>query len=142
MKRHLIIAAMTMLSAIAPAHAGNDGAGAENAAGRVESVMVRDAHEAWVKVWLPANRARGSRSDLFQVPEDVTLERGDIVMVQTAGHGLDNPAAGGNRITSVLARHDTLYAMLFEISVGGARGSYKLPNGAEGFEPVVFNPAE
>ena len=156
MKRNLMIAAIAMSATIAPAYAGQDEG--QSAAGRVETVMVKEARglyiekklvrkaedkEVWVEVRFPGSGMNGAQTDLFQVPENATLERGDIVVAEVADQSprVFSLIADVNRVTSLVARHDTLYALLFDMGTRRAASApYALPVSAAALGSAAFNP--
>ena len=132
MNRKLIFATIAAAVAIAPAYADNTGDHGQAAAGRVETVLVKEARgffiekkllrktddkEIWVEVRFPASYLSGPDTNVFQVPENVALERGDIVMAEIADQSprVFKLIAGENQVTSLVAKRDTLQALLFDV---------------------------
>jgi len=160
MNRKLIFTAIAAVTAIASAHAGQNDASGQAAAGRVETVMVKQARgffiekkllrktddkEVWVEVRFPATYLNGPDTNVFQVPENTTLERGDIVMAEVADQSprVFKLLAGENQVTSLVARHDTLQALLFDVrSRRVAYNPYTQTYADSGGNTVIGNPSE
>ena len=122
----LVLAAVTMP---APAQ--------QNAAiGKVETIYVRESKDLyyekkivrrpegkqlWAEIRLPGQIQDGTRGELAQLPANAVIERGDLVEIRVAEsmpQGLPL-LADVTRVTTLVAKNDTLQAMVFGLP--GAR---------------------
>jgi hypothetical protein len=109
------------------AQAGGDG----DVIGRVETVYVRESRDFFIEkkllrktagkeLWVAVNVAQESKSELYRMPADVKIERGDMVATQAGDskfHSM-NLVPQGNRVTELVAPRDTLMAMSSGLSTG------------------------
>jgi hypothetical protein len=130
MKLNKILAGLLISGAIVStiAHAG--GATADSDIGKVDAVYVREARglfiekkllhhsegkEVWVDVRGPMTVADKTTGEMFKVPADLAIERGDLVATQAgdeSGRFL-NLIPIPNKVTQLVAPHDSLMAMMF-----------------------------
>lgn len=100
--------------------------------GKVENVYVRQSNnfyiektlvrrpannEQWTEVRFAAPLADGRKSEIVRLPDATTVERGDLVSAQLAEkrdfvRGLIPEVS---RMVSLVAKHDTLAAMMFDL---------------------------
>jgi hypothetical protein len=136
MRAKRIIAVLLLAGIAAPGLAQSPSAAGSSTIGKVDTVYVREArglffekkllrtagrNELWVDVRLATSLAGDPRSELFRVPEDIAIERGDLVTTQ---YGDSTPLAlkllpEPNKVTQLVARHDTLMAMTFGLPNAG-----------------------
>ena len=129
-----ILAGLVMAGAAATALA-QDGA-----VGKVDTIYVREAKglfiekklvrnnpskDLWVNVRLVTGEAA---SELYKVPAELAIERGDLVAMRD---GDPTPASMNllpidNKVTQLVARSDTLQAMLFGIPNTGVTKPYSI----------------
>jgi hypothetical protein len=83
----------------------------------IEKKLLRhnEGKELWVDVRDPATAASQTIGEMFKVPADLAIERGDLVATRygdESGAYL-NLIPTPNKVTQLVARHDTLMAMMF-----------------------------
>ena len=132
MKLVHFVAVLPLALLAAPGLAQQDNAGNKNQIGKVGTVYVREARglyieknlmrrtegkELWAEVRLPQSSGSSSSSELAKLPQDVAVETGDVVETR-----LVEPVYGDvaqlevNRVIRVVAKHDTLPAMLLGLA--------------------------
>ena len=91
----------------------------------IETSLVRssDNREHWTEVRFAAPLADGRKTELVRLPEATKVERGDLVSAQLAEkrdfvRGLIPEV---NRMVAMVAKHDTLAAMLFDMQQPGEK---------------------
>jgi hypothetical protein len=86
----------------------------------IEKKLLRkiEHKELWVDVRFATALPGDPKSELFQVPADIAIERGDLVATRIGEPTLRsmNLLPVVSRVTRLVARHDTLMAMAFGIS--------------------------
>jgi hypothetical protein len=122
--------AVILISGVMAAAAQAAGVADNSMIGKVDTVYVGEARGLYIekkllrkiedkKLWVDVHRANSLPgmldSELFQVPADMAVERGDLVATQ---FGDQTPRdlkliPVENRLTALVARHDTLMAMTF-----------------------------
>ena len=121
---------------IAPGLVQAGGAADGDGIGRVETVYVRESPDLFIEkkllrktagkeLWAEVKFAREAASELYRMPADVKVERGDVVATQAGDSILHtmNLVPQVNRVTELVAPHDTLMAMGFGLSTStGALG--------------------
>ena len=141
----LILAAVTLP---APAQQGA-------AIGKVGTIYVRESRdlyyekkivrrpegkELWAEIRLPEQMQDGTRGELAKLPPNAVIERGDLVEIRVAAsipQGLPL-LADVTRVTTIVAKSDTLQAMVFGLP--GARPAQALSVEAQactGFFPTA-----
>ena len=132
MKLNAMIAGLVMAGSVVSATAYADGDPASDSIGKVNRVYVAEArglyiekklarHTAGKDIWAHVRSATivasDATGDMFKVPADLAIERGDLVATQagdSSAHTLDpNLIATPNKITRLVAPHDSLTAMMF-----------------------------
>lgn len=130
MRLNNMLAGLLMTGAIVSATAHADGVPGNTAVGKVDAVYVREARglfiekkllrhtegrEVWVDVRGAATVAATTTGELFQVPADLVIQRGDLVATQMGDDsGLEfKLIAIPNKVTQLVAPHDSLMAMTF-----------------------------
>ena len=132
MKLNAMIAGLVMAGSVVSATAYADGEPASDTIGKVSRVYVAEARglyvekklmrhtagkDIWADVRSAAVVASDATGDMFKVPADMAIERGDLVATQagdSSAHTLDpNLMATPNKITRLVAPHDSLTAMMF-----------------------------
>jgi hypothetical protein len=132
MKFVCFVAGLPLALLAAPALAQQDDAGSKSLIGKVETVYVREARglyfekklvrrtegkELWAEIRLPQPSGGGSSSELARLPTDVAIETGDLVETEIVDPMPRNRALFEvNQVTKVVAKHNTLPAMLFGLS--------------------------
>ena len=130
MRANKFSAVLLILSVMASAVAQAAGVVDSSTIGKVDTVYVGEARGLYIEkkllrktegqqLWVDVRRANSlpgmPDSELFQVPADMAVERGDLVATQFGDQTPRNlnliPAE--NRLTALVARHDTLMAMTF-----------------------------
>jgi hypothetical protein len=91
----------------------------------IETNLVRNAggREHWTEVRFAAPLADGRQSELLRLPEATSVERGDLVSAQLAEKRAFIPGLipEVNRMVALVAKHDTLAAMLFDMQKPGEK---------------------
>ena len=129
MKFVYFVAGLPLALLAAPALAQQDDAGNKSLIGKVETVYVREARglyfekklvrraegkELWAEIRLPQPSSGGSSSELARLPADVAIETGDLVETRIVEPMPQNRALlEVNQVIKVVAKHDTLPALLF-----------------------------
>jgi len=133
MRLNKIIAGLLVTGAAASALAQSDGVKGDAVIGKVNTVYVLEAKglyiekkllrktenkEVWVDIRLATSIPGEPTGELFQVPADIAIERGDLVATRV---GDLTPRIMGllpevSRVTLLVAKHDTLMAMAFGLS--------------------------
>jgi hypothetical protein len=130
MRLNKILAGLLMTGAIVSATAHADGVPENTAVGKVDAVYVREARglfiekkllrhsedkEVWVDVRGAATVAATTTGEMFQVPADLAIRRGDLVATRMGdASGLEfKLIAIPNKVTQLVAPHDSLMAMTF-----------------------------
>jgi hypothetical protein len=123
MKLTKILAGLLMSGAVVSACASSE-------IGKVDRVYVREARglyfekkllrrtegkEVWVNVRGATMVSDKSTGEMFKVPADLAIERGDLVATRIGDESLRdlNLVPIPNKVTQLVARHDTLMAMTF-----------------------------
>ena len=125
-----IIAGLVFAAVTLPALAQQTAANGDTLVGKIETIFVREARalyyekkllrktdgkELWAEIRFAHQLQDGSRGELAQLPANSALERGDLVEIRVA----DMMPPGlpllpdVTRVTSLVAKSDTLQAMLF-----------------------------
>src|SRR5258706_9300326 len=134
-----LLAALVIGGAAASAVAQSDGASGDAPVGKVNAVYVREARglfiekklvrsftgkELWVDVRAASQVAETAVGELFEVPADIVIERGDLVATR-----IGDPSARNwnlipevNRVTSLAVKHDTSMPMAFGLNAKPAPG--------------------
>jgi hypothetical protein len=113
----------------APGLAQAGGGAVGDAVGRVETVYVRESRDLFIEkklvqktagreLWVEVNFAQESNPELYRMPVDVKIERGDVVATHAGDSKLhaNNLVPQVNRVTEVVAPHDRVMAMSFGLS--------------------------
>jgi hypothetical protein len=89
----------------------------------IETSLVRSSgnREHWTEVRFAAPLADGRKTELVRLPESTKVERGDLVSAQLAEKRDFIPGLipEVNRMVALVAKHDTLAAMLFDMQQPG-----------------------
>ena len=130
MKLNKILAGLLMTGAVISPVAYADGGPGDAAVGKVDRLYIREARElfiekkllrrsedkeVWVDVRTPATVASQTTGEMFKVPADLAIERGDLVATRVgdeSGRFL-NLIPIPNKVTQLVAPHDSLMAMTF-----------------------------
>lgn len=132
MRLNKIIAGLLIAGAVVSAVAHADGGAGDAAVGRVDKVYVREARglfieqkllqssagkEVWVEVRGPDTVADKTTGEMFKVPVNLAIERGDLVATRIGDDSVHemnlNLIPIPNKVTQLIARHDSLMAMTF-----------------------------
>jgi hypothetical protein len=133
MRLNIIIAGILVAVASAPTLAQSDSAADNSMISKVDTVYVREANglyiekkllrktehrELWVDVRFATTPVGEPNSELFKVPADIAIERGDLVAARFGDPTPRNMKLlpETNRVTGLVAKHDTLMAMTFGLS--------------------------
>jgi hypothetical protein len=152
MRLNRIIAALLMAGTAVPAVSQSDSVAGDSLVSKVAAVYVRESRglyiekkllrtsgtkELWVHVRLATALPGEAAGELFQVPPEITIEVGDLV---TTRSGDPTPRQMNllpevNRVTRVVAGHDSLMAIAFGIT------NSKLPQSRFSAALAYSNPA-
>ena len=136
MKTFKCIIALLAALAAAPGLAENTDAGAVT--GKVVNIYVRDANnfyieaglvhdkagkQQWTEVRFAAPLADGRTSEMVRMPDATIVERGDLVSTRLVEKrdSLPGLIPAVNRMVALVAKHDTLAAMLFDMQQPGEK---------------------
>jgi hypothetical protein len=134
-KLKAIITRLLMAGSVVSAMACADGESASTTVGKVDRVYVCEARglfmdkkllkrtagkEIWVDVRDATIAADHETGELFKVPAELAIERGDLVATQIGDQSVrdlnPNLIPTQNRVTQLIAPHDSLMAMMFGLS--------------------------
>jgi hypothetical protein len=134
MKLSALISVLVM-TGVAVSVARADGTPASDTIGKVSRVYVAEARglfiekkltkhtggkEIWVDVRSKSMVTNDEVGELFKVPADMAIERGDLVATQAGDSSVralnSNLIATPNQVTRLVAPHDSLIAMTFGLS--------------------------
>jgi hypothetical protein len=130
MRFNKIFAGLLMAGATVSALAQSDGVTGNSMISKVDTVFVREARglyiekkllhrtaskDLWVEVRSASSLPGDPKSELFRVPADIAIERGDLVTMRTGDSTASNMnlLPESNKVTQVVAKYDTLMAMTF-----------------------------
>jgi len=128
MKLYRLAAAFVLAVSALPVMAEDTGA----VIGKVDKIYVRESanffieksllrrprnQEQWSEVRFAEPLADGRKSELVRLPDSVNVERGDLVSAQLADKRDTLPGLipEVNRMVSVVAKHDTLAAIMYDL---------------------------
>jgi hypothetical protein len=127
-----MIAGLVMAGSVVSATAYADGEPASDTIGKVNRVYVAEARglyvekkltrhaagkDVWADVRIAATAASDATGDMFKVPADMAIERGDLVATQAGDSSVrslnSNLIETPNQVTRLVAPHDSLIAIMF-----------------------------
>ena len=129
MRLNKFLAGLLMTGAVVAPVAHADGRPGNAGVGKVDTVYVREARgffiekkllhhsegkEVWVDVRSPETVVAETTGEMFKVPADLTIERGDLVATQIGAAGRELSLIPiPNKVTLLVAPRDSLMAMTF-----------------------------
>ena len=132
MHLNAVIAGLVMAGSVVSATAYADGEPASDTIGKVNRIYVAEARglyvekkltrhatgkDIWAEVRIAARVASDATGDMFKVPADMAIERGDLVATQVGDSSVralnSNLIETPNQVTRLVAPHDSLMAMMF-----------------------------